>query len=61
MAVDDTARLTCPHCFESVEVYIDPQSEGELIWDCDVCCRPWSLQVSRRLDGELLVRANRAQ
>ena len=59
--MDDTALLTCPYCFEAVEVYIDPQSEGELIRDCDVCCRPWSLQVSRGADGELFVRANRAQ
>ena len=29
--MDDTALLTCPYCFENVEVYIDPQSEGELI------------------------------
>jgi hypothetical protein len=60
-AMDDTALLTCPYCFENVEIYIDPQSEGELIRDCDVCCRPWSLQVSRGVDGELFVRANRAQ
>ena len=60
-AMDDTALLACPYCFEQVEVYIDPQSEGGLIRDCDVCCRPWSLQVSRGVDGELLVRANRAQ
>ena len=59
--MDDTALLTCPYCFEAVEVYIDPQSEGELIRDCDVCCRPWSLQVSRGADGELFVRATRAQ
>jgi hypothetical protein len=59
--MDDTAWLTCPYCFEEVEVYIDPQSEGELIRDCDVCCRPWSLQVSRGVRGELFVQANRAQ
>jgi len=60
-AMDDTALLTCPYCFENVEVYVDPQSEGELIRDCDVCCRPWSLQVSRGVDRELFVRASRAQ
>jgi len=60
-AMDDTALLTCPYCFEAVEVYVDPQSGGELIRDCDVCCRPWSLQVSRGVDGELFVQANRAQ
>ena len=59
--MDDTARLTRPYCFEAVEVYIDPQCEGELIQDCDVCCRPWSMQVSRGVDGQLLVYASRAQ
>ena len=60
-AMNDTAQLNCPYCFESVEVYIDPQSEGELIRDCDVCCRPWALQVSRGEDGDLFVRVSRAQ
>jgi len=58
--MDDTAELTCPYCFEQVEVYVDPQSEGELIRDCDVCCRPWVMQVSRGVDGELLVRVTRS-
>ena len=61
MAMYDTAELSCPYCFESVEVYIDPQSEGELIRDCDVCCRPGALPVSRGANGELLVGVSRAQ
>lgn len=59
--MDDTATVSCPYCFELVEVYVDPGSEGELIRDCDVCCRPWALQVSRDANGELFVRASRAQ
>ena len=59
--MEDTVQLSCPYCFESVEVYIDPQSEGELIRDCDVCCRPWLLQVARGVDGSLSVRVSRAQ
>ena len=59
--MDDIAQLNCPYCFESVEVYVDPQSEGELLRDRDVCCRPWALQVSRGVDGELLVRVSRAR
>jgi hypothetical protein len=59
--MNDIAQLNCPYCFEIVEVYVDPQSEGELIRDCDVCCRPWVLQVSRGPDGELFVRVSRAQ
>ena len=59
--MNDTAQLICPYCFESLEVYIDPQSEGELIRDCDVCCRPWTLEVSRGADGALIVHVSRAQ
>ncbi|MGB5265248.1 MAG: CPXCG motif-containing cysteine-rich protein [Polyangiales bacterium] len=58
--MDDTAELTCPYCFEQVEVYVDPQSEGQLIRDCDVCCRPWVMQVSRSADGELFVQVARS-
>ena len=57
----DTAFVTCPYCFEGLDVYVDPESEGELIRDCDVCCRPWALYVSRSIDGELFVEAGRAQ
>lgn len=57
----DTVLIDCPYCFEQVEVYIDPQTEGELVRDCDVCCRPWTLRVTRDTIGELLVDAFRAQ
>ncbi|HSN81718.1 MAG TPA: CPXCG motif-containing cysteine-rich protein [Polyangiales bacterium] len=57
----DTADLICPYCFEHVEVYIDPDDEGQLIRDCDVCCRPWALHVRRDPDGALIVQALRAQ
>jgi len=57
--MDDTAELTCPYCFEQVEIYVDPQSEGQLIRDCDVCCRPWVMQVSRGADGVLFVQVTR--
>jgi len=59
--MDDTSTVACPYCFEFVDVYVDPGSEGELIRDCDVCCRPWSLMVSRDQDGALTVSATRAQ
>ena len=59
--MDDVTTVVCPYCFESVEVYVDPGSEGELVRDCDVCCRPWALRVSRDSDGTLYVHAARAQ
>ncbi len=59
--MNDTTTVVCPYCFEQVDVYIDPESEGELIRDCDVCCRPWALRVSRDSNGALYVHAARAQ
>jgi hypothetical protein len=59
--MDDTAQVQCPYCFENVDVYIDPETQGELVQDCDVCCRPWVLHVSRGGDGSLVVHASRAQ
>lgn len=57
--VDDQRYLTCPWCFEAVEMYIDPQTTGEMVEDCAVCCRPWRLRVSRDWEGELYVEVDR--
>ena len=59
--MNDTAQIICPYCGEQIEVYVDPETAGELVRDCDVCCRPWQLFVQRELDGELFVQAARAQ
>ena len=57
----DTVDVTCPYCFEQLEVDIDPETQGELVRDCDVCCRPWTLRVSRTRTGALEVQVLRAQ
>jgi hypothetical protein len=57
--VDDQRHLTCPWCFEAVEMYIDPQTVGEMVEDCAVCCRPWLLRVSRDWEGALYVEVER--
>ncbi|MCZ6806165.1 MAG: CPXCG motif-containing cysteine-rich protein [Deltaproteobacteria bacterium] len=59
--MDDTSEVICPYCFERVEIYVDPETQGELVQDCDVCCRPWALHIARTEDGELLILAVRAQ
>lgn len=57
----DIATVTCPYCFESVELYIDPDTDGTYVEDCAVCCRPWQVRVSRDARGELSVAVDRAQ
>jgi hypothetical protein len=52
--------VQCPYCFEQVELFVDPESEGSMVEDCSVCCQPWQLYVSRS-GGELQVSVERAQ
>lgn len=59
--MEDVVDVQCPYCFEWTQVYVDPGSEGEMVQDCEVCCRPWLLIVTRERDGGLRVVVRRAQ
>lgn len=43
--------VDCPHCGETVEVSFEEDVEGELVVDCQVCCRPWRVRLTRAADG----------
>lgn len=59
--MDDETTVQCPYCFELVEVFLEPDVEGALVMDCEVCCNPWQLYVSRDEEGGLSVDVRRAQ
>ena len=59
--MEDIVDVQCPYCFEWMQICVDPSNEGEMIQDCEVCCRPWLLLVARERDGRLRVVARRAQ
>ena len=59
--MNDVAQVQCPYCFESMELQVDPETKGSLVQDCEVCCRPWQVYVSRDEDGRLRVDVERAQ
>jgi len=51
----DEQELSCPYCGEEVEVQVEavgPSSE-RYVEDCPVCCRPWTVSISR--EGEEVV------
>ena len=50
--MSDTVTIQCPWCFQWVEIFIDPQTRGRLVRDCEVCCRPWELTVTRDDTGQ---------
>jgi hypothetical protein len=43
--MDDSFQVTCPNCGETVELFLEPDVEGSLVQDCEVCCNPWQVQV----------------
>ena len=59
MKLDDTQLVTCPYCGEEIEIYVEPDVRGSYVQDCEVCCNPWKVHVSREGD-ELHVEVGRA-
>lgn len=51
--------VICPYCGEEVEVQLEPDVQGTLVQDCEVCCNPWTLHVSGE-DEERRVDVSRA-
>ena len=57
--MDDTHLVTCPYCGEEIEIYVELDVRGSYVQDCEVCCNPWTVRVSRE-DGETYVEVGRA-
>ena len=47
----DEFTVTCPYCGEDLEIHIDADVHGTFVQDCEVCCNPWLVRVSRSADG----------
>jgi hypothetical protein len=47
---EDTVIVRCPYCREKVTLYVDPDTQGTFIEDCEVCCRPWQVTAWREGD-----------
>lgn len=57
MAMLDTlAEVTCPHCWETIALYLDLSvQEQSYVEDCLVCCRPMNVHYDCDDDGKLHV------
>jgi hypothetical protein len=50
--------LSCPYCGESIEILVDASAgDQNYIEDCQVCCRPITMNVRVDEDGEAYVSA----
>lgn len=59
MATEDVIEVQCPWCGEWTEILVPFDQWGEMIQDCEVCCRPWRLEVTRDDWGDPDVRVDR--
>ena len=48
----DALVVQCVHCFEFVDIVVDPHDRGTLIQDCDVCCGPLQITISWMPNGQ---------
>jgi hypothetical protein len=48
--MNDRFVVACPYCGEEAEIYLEPDVDGRLVQDCEVCCNPWLVRVFR--DGD---------
>jgi hypothetical protein len=51
------ATVSCPHCGAPVEVKLDPAGGAaqQYVEDCEICCRPWQVNVRYAADGHAQV------
>lgn len=57
--MSDSFLVTCPYCGEEIELYLEPDVQGDLVQDCEVCCNPWLIRVFTD-QGERNVQVGRA-
>jgi hypothetical protein len=57
--MDESFDVTCPYCGEQVEIYVEPDTSGRFVQDCEVCCNPWLVRVILE-SGERWVEVGRA-
>jgi hypothetical protein len=58
--MQQAVSVQCPYCFECVTIWMAYDDVGEMIQDCEVCCRPWNMFVWVDEDGELRARISAA-
>lgn len=57
-----TRVITCPHCWEQIEVVLDLSiAQQSYIEDCSVCCRPIALAVAVEADEVVELGAEAAE
>lgn len=47
----DEFDVSCPYCGEATTLQIEQDVRGSFVQDCEVCCNPWLVRVTRAADS----------
>jgi hypothetical protein len=47
----DELVVTCPYCGEDVLIQVEEDVRGSFVHDCEVCCNPWLVRLTRSAEG----------
>ncbi len=56
----DSVQVQCPWCHEWQWLWLAVDDLGEMVQDCEVCCRPWVVLVAQNPDGTLRASVQRS-
>jgi hypothetical protein len=56
---DELVSVQCPCCGAWQALVLDPDSSGEMVQDCEICCEPWQMSVFRSRSGAVTIRLER--
>jgi hypothetical protein len=59
MLAQTEKTITCPYCWESIEILIDATADKKYIEDCQVCCRPISIEITILHNSKIHLEAKR--
>lgn len=60
-SVASESEHQCPYCWQWVTLPLEVDLVGDLVWDCEVCCRPWLIRISLDDEGNQQVQVERSQ
>jgi len=43
--------VTCPYCGEEVTIHVEEDVRGSFVQDCEICCNPWLVRLTRSPGG----------
>ena len=61
-SIDDVHDVECPYCGALNEIVVDASggASQSYVEDCQVCCRPWEVEVTIDEDGRVQIELSEA-